>query len=100
MVLGEKESRRFRSIAVNQIAGCTTVAMEDPSDVYAIDEMAMRLDSRILPVYAEASKISYALDHVFRRGRAQPAAAPTWPRPPCPRHMRRSACQPSRRTRR
>ncbi len=67
MKLGEKESRRFRAVAVNLIAGHTTVAMEDPSDVYAIDELARNLDSRILPVFAEPSRIAHAIDFVFRR---------------------------------
>ncbi len=62
---GEKRSRQFRSVVVNRIAGYTTVAMEDPSDVYAIDEMSMVLGSRILPVYAEPSKIDAAIDYVF-----------------------------------
>ena len=76
--LGEKESRRFHAVALNKIAGYTTVAMEDPSDVYAIDELSLRMQSRILPLYAEPSKISHAIDEVFTRGAlaiAQPEVA-------------------------
>ncbi len=66
--LGEKESRRFRAVAINQIAGHTTVAMEDPSDVYAVDELGLRLGTRILPVFAEPAKIAQAIDFVFTKG--------------------------------
>ncbi len=62
---GEKSSRRFRAVAVNRISGYTTVAMEDPSDVYAIDEMSRTMKTRVLPVYAEPSKIEEAIEHVF-----------------------------------
>ena len=65
--LGEHDSRSMRVVAVNQVAGHTTVAMEDPSDVYAIDELARRLDSRILPVFAEPTRIDEAIQHVFVR---------------------------------
>jgi type IV pilus assembly protein PilB len=68
MKLGENESRRFQSIAMNQIARYTTVAMEDPSDVLAIDELGRRLQTRILPVFAEPSKISQVIESVFTRG--------------------------------
>jgi type IV pilus assembly protein PilB len=66
--LGEKESRRFRAIAINQIAGHTTVAMEDPSDVYAVDELGVRLGTRILPVYSDPAKIAQAIEFVFEKG--------------------------------
>jgi type IV pilus assembly protein PilB len=67
MKLGEKESHQKRAIAVNQVAGHTMVAMEDPSDVYVIDELTRRLDSRVLPVFAEPSRIDEALEHVFKK---------------------------------
>lgn len=67
MEFGEKRSRQFRAVAISRIAGYTTVAMEDPSDVYAIDAMGRHLDSRILPVFAEPSKIQATIEHVFSR---------------------------------
>jgi len=76
--LGEKESRRLRALAINQIGAHTTVVMDDPTDVYAVDELGMRLETRILPVFAEPAKIEYALDEVFRSGAkavAQPDVA-------------------------
>ena len=65
--LGEKECRRFGAVAINQIANHTTVAMEDPSDVYAIDELARSLESRIFPVFAEPTRIKQAIDIVFKK---------------------------------
>lgn len=62
---GEAQSRRHRAVVVNRIAGYTTVAMEDPSDIYAIDEMQMRMGTRIYPVFAEPSRIDEAIDYVF-----------------------------------
>jgi type IV pilus assembly protein PilB len=63
--LGEKASSRFRALAFNQIATTTTVAMEDPTDVLAIDEIAMRLQTRVFPVFAEPAKIDRAIQVVF-----------------------------------
>ncbi len=65
--LGEKASTRFRALAFNQIANTTTVAMEDPMDVLAIDEIAMRMQTRVFPVFAEPAKIERAVQAVFRR---------------------------------
>lgn len=67
MKLGEKDSRRFRAVALNHIAQHTTVAMEDPSDVYAIDELSRIMEAKIFPVYAEPSAVTQSIDFVFRR---------------------------------
>ncbi len=63
--LGETVSRRLRALALNQIAGHTTVALEDPSDPQALEELAHILATRIFPVYAEPSVILGLLDQVF-----------------------------------
>jgi type IV pilus assembly protein PilB len=65
--LPEKEWRRLRAIGVNRIAKTVTVAMEDPTDIYAIDELTRRLDSRILPVFAERASIEQAITSVYAR---------------------------------
>ena len=65
--LAEKDCRRFGAIAINHIANHTTVAMEDPSDVYAIDELARHLESRIFPVFAEPTRIRQAIDIVYKK---------------------------------
>ena len=41
--LGEERSRSVNAVAINRIAGVTTVAMADPGDVYGVDEIALQL---------------------------------------------------------
>jgi type IV pilus assembly protein PilB len=82
--LSEEISRRLRAVALNQIAGHTTVALDDPSDVKALEELAHILATRIFPVYAEHSAILRNLELIFgpeRGGRARAAASPTQPQP-------------------
>jgi type II secretory ATPase GspE/PulE/Tfp pilus assembly ATPase PilB-like protein len=73
--VGEVVSRRLRAIALNQIAGHTTVALEDPSDAEALAELQHILATRIFPVYAEPSAIQKNLDRVFGHRGAPPGGA-------------------------
>lgn len=63
--MGEERSRQLQAIAVNRIADTITVAMEDPADVYVLDELTRALDARILAVHAEPEDINEAIGHVF-----------------------------------
>ena len=63
--LGEEVSRRLRALGLNQIAGHTTVALEDPSDDRALEELSHLLATRIFPVFAEPSAILANIDRVF-----------------------------------
>ncbi len=63
--LGEERSRNFLAVAVNRIAGITTVALEDPGDVYTVDEVSLHLKTPVLAVHAEPSKIASCIDAVF-----------------------------------
>ena len=65
--LPEKDWRKLRAIGVNRIAKTVTVAMEDPSDIYTIDELARRLEAKIMPVFAERVSIEQAIASVFAR---------------------------------
>jgi len=58
--LGEALSRKFGAVVVNNIAGVSTVAMEDPADLYFVDEIAARLKNEILPVHANPRKLANA----------------------------------------
>jgi hypothetical protein len=69
--LPEKEWRRLNAIAVNRIAKTVTVAMRDPSDIVAIDELARRLESRVFPDLRRAGQ-HRGRDH--KRLRALPPA--------------------------
>jgi MSHA biogenesis protein MshE len=73
--LAEPEARRYRALVVNVIAGHATVALEDPSDDKALEQLALLLDMRIFPVYAEPSTIRKLLDQVYG-GTKSPAKPP------------------------
>jgi len=85
--LGEVPSRRLRALALNQIAEHTTVALEDPGDPVALEELARVLGTRIFPVYAEPSVILGLVDQTFgvAKGKAAGHKAPPAPtRTPTP----------------
>jgi len=64
--LGEDASRKHKALAVNRVAGCITVAMDDPQDVFAIDAIQSELGSRILPVFADIVQLEEAIEYVFK----------------------------------
>ncbi len=68
--LEESDARRLRSLPINRIADYTTVVMEDPTDVYAIDELAVLLKSKVLAVFAEPTRIREVMDEVYNSGGA------------------------------
>lgn len=74
--LGEARSRQFNAVALNEIAGVVTVAMEDPSEYYDVDAIGAALESPIFAVHADPGRIGECLDLVFGK---QACAAP--PRP-------------------
>ncbi len=63
--MGEERSRNLQAVAINRIAGTVTVAMEDPADVYVLDELTRALDARILAVHAEPEDIAEVLAYIF-----------------------------------
>ncbi len=63
--LGEELSRQHKALAINSIAGVTTVVMEDPADVYALDELALKLRTKVLATFANNEQIAHCLDQVF-----------------------------------
>jgi type IV pilus assembly protein PilB len=65
--LSESYCREHALIAVNSIAGITTVAMQDPADVYVIDEVSRTLGTRVFPVYAAPGKIEESIAYAFNR---------------------------------
>jgi len=73
--LGEDFSRQRNSIAINRIAGVTTVAMEDPLDVYSVDDIAKQLNTRVLAVHADPSLIRECIGDAFHRKANDPDAS-------------------------
>jgi len=65
--IGPERSRELNAIAINRIAGVTTVAMEDPGNVYSVDEIALFLHTPVLAVHAEPSKIRQCIEEVFKK---------------------------------
>jgi type IV pilus assembly protein PilB len=65
--LGESASKRFSSIAINEIAGIYTVALEDPTDVVTVDEISRLLDARVFAVHADPVQIRRCQELVFTR---------------------------------
>jgi len=74
--LGEEVSRRLRALGLNQFAGHTTIALQDPSDDEALEELAHILATRIFPVYAEPSVIAKNIELVFGGGKTTKSAKP------------------------
>src|SRR6185503_7869913 len=75
--VGEVVSRRLKGLALNQIAGHTTVALTDPGDPQALEELQHILATRIFPMYAQPSVILALIDQVFGGGRARAAPQET-----------------------
>lgn len=71
--LGAERSRQMQAVAVNKIAGIVTVALEDPTDGFALDALGFALGTPILPVHADPERITQCIDHVF--GPAQESSA-------------------------
>ncbi|HEV8112378.1 MAG TPA: ATPase, T2SS/T4P/T4SS family [Planctomycetota bacterium] len=65
--LGEERSRKHQAVAVNRIAGVTTVAVEDPTDLYGVDAISLFLKSPVLAVHAEPATIERCLEEIFRK---------------------------------
>jgi len=56
--LEPERSREFGAIAFNRIAGITSVALEDPTDLPTLDEISRLLGTRIFAVHAEPDEIA------------------------------------------
>lgn len=78
--LDGQAARRLRAMVLNEIAGHTTVALEDPSDAQALEELERLLGTRIFPVYAEPSAILAQVDRVYGADAAPPRARTDAPR--------------------
>jgi type IV pilus assembly protein PilB len=58
-------SRKYKALAINNIAGVTTVVMEDPADVYALDMLARQLRSKVIATFGDAKSIQDCINTVF-----------------------------------
>lgn len=63
--LDDERSRAFGAIAFNRIAGITTVALEDPTELPTLDEISRLLKTRIFAVHAEPDDIRRCQEAIF-----------------------------------
>ena len=66
--LGAEHSWNWKAIAVNEVAGVVTVAMEDPGDEQTVNALAKHLDSAVFAVHAGPKAVRACLDHFFPKG--------------------------------
>ncbi|SJZ86373.1 GspE/PulE family protein [Selenihalanaerobacter shriftii] len=58
-------AERHMAIPIRQKNDILTVAMEDPLDVLAIDDIRLKTDYEVVPVIASKEEIRYAIDQYF-----------------------------------
>ncbi|MBL8896061.1 MAG: Flp pilus assembly complex ATPase component TadA [Planctomycetes bacterium] len=65
--LGSQRSWAHRAVAFHEIGGVTSVALEDPLDVSAVDEISRALGKPVFPVHASSPQIEAVLQELFPR---------------------------------
>ena len=65
--LPESAARRFRAVALEERGETTVVAMADPTDLFAFDELRRILKREVEPAVATESQVLQVLDQVYRR---------------------------------
>ncbi|MGZ6966592.1 MAG: GspE/PulE family protein [Acidimicrobiia bacterium] len=61
----EEVARRYRVLPISRQADRVTVVMHEPSDVFAIDDLAMMLEATVVPVLADADQLDAAINRVW-----------------------------------
>jgi type IV pilus assembly protein PilB len=64
-ILTGDAARRYRAIPVERWRDQLIVAMVDPKDVFALDDIRVLTGERILPVLADATQVESTIDRVF-----------------------------------
>ena len=75
-------AERYKAIPVARGDGCIRVAMAEPGDVIAIDDLKMHLQQNIEPLLADATAIMQSLKAVFEKARQSGQEASTSPSKP------------------
>lgn len=79
-LLSEAMARKYVAIPVHRVAGRVTVAMEDPSEEYDVDAIAVAIGEPIFAVHAEPERILEAITRAWPTTSAIAAKAPEAPR--------------------
>ena len=66
-LLPERHARRFRVLLLEDNPDSVLLAMADPSDLMALDELARILKKRIQPTVVRESDLLVAIDQIYRR---------------------------------
>jgi len=87
-LLDKDTAKRLKSLPFARGDGTIRVAMAEPEDVMAHDDLKMRLQVNIEPLLADPADLAKAIDRAYKEGgggagaaAAAPAAAPVAPRP-------------------
>ncbi|MDQ5848436.1 MAG: GspE/PulE family protein [Pseudomonadota bacterium] len=67
MKLPETAARRFRAVVLEDRGGAMSVAMADPTDLIAFDELGRLLKTDVEPVVVAENQLLHSLDQVYRR---------------------------------
>lgn len=65
--LPENMARRFKAAPIDKVGGGYMVAMTDPADLIAFDEMSRKLKGSVRPVLVRESDLMNTLDQIYRR---------------------------------
>ena len=65
-LIPEGFARRYRAVAVARSGDRVVVAMADPTDVFAIDDLRFLARCEIIPAQADAEQLYEAIDHVYQ----------------------------------
>jgi len=71
----ESLARRLRAIAISEQDGKLKVAMAEPFDVFAIDDLRASTGQRILPTLADGDQLDRVLNSIYEDGLAESAVA-------------------------
>jgi MSHA biogenesis protein MshE len=67
MKLPETAARRFRAVVLEDRGSAMSVAMADPTDLIAFDELGRLLKKDVEPVVVAENQLLHSLDQVYRR---------------------------------
>jgi hypothetical protein len=76
-VLGEQRARRYRALPIAKRDGVIVVAMSDPANVFALDEIRALTNGPVEVVVATAADLDQAIDECFGRTTVSGEDSPT-----------------------
>ncbi len=79
-LLSEEMARKYVAVPVHRVAGRVTVAMEDPSEEYDVDAIAVAIGEPIFAVHAEPERILEAITRAWPAMTTATSTAPELPR--------------------